>query len=68
LTELRSIHNVFNIVARGGTGRPSDINPQAWNESWNRVEQQLPGLRSALESDFRRFLGVEIAPQLADTQ
>jgi hypothetical protein len=58
LTELRSIHNVFNIVARGGTGRPNDVNTQAWTESWNRVEQQLPGLRSALESDFRGILGV----------
>jgi hypothetical protein len=59
LAELRGIHNTFNTVARGGTGRPEHVNTEAWAKSWERVQQQLPGLRGALETDFRGLLGVE---------
>jgi hypothetical protein len=59
LAEMRGIHNTFNIVARGGTGRPQDVNTQVWGQSWQRVQDQLPGLRGALETDFRAILGVE---------
>ena len=59
LAELRGIHNHFNIVARGGTGKPEHVNTEEWSKSWARVEQQLPGLRAALELDFRSILGVD---------
>jgi hypothetical protein len=59
LDEMLEIHNRFNIIARGGTGKPEDVNSKAWGESWDRVKDQLPGLRGALETDFRTILGVE---------
>jgi hypothetical protein len=62
LVELRGVHNYFSLVARGG-GRPDGDNVQAWAESWERVQTQLPRLRAALEADFRGILGVENNPQ-----
>jgi hypothetical protein len=63
LIELRHIHNTFNVIGRGGTGRPEHVNTQVWAESWQRVEELLPGLRGALETDFRGILGVENSPR-----
>lgn len=62
LTELRSIHNFFNIVVRGrARGKDSDGDPKHWGPTWERVEKQIPTLKAALEQDFRELLGVDDA-------
>jgi hypothetical protein len=59
LNEMLEIHNRFNIMARGGSGKNREVNTEEWVKSWDRVKDQLPGLRGALEADFRTILGVE---------
>jgi hypothetical protein len=59
LTELRQIHNHFNIVVRERTPQgEGKANPTEWSKTWQRVEQDIPALKSALENDFREILGV----------
>jgi quinol monooxygenase YgiN len=59
LNEMLEIHNRFNIMAGGGSGKNREVNTEEWVKSWDRVKDQLPGLRGALEADFRTILGVE---------
>lgn len=59
MTELRGVHNDFNIVAMRSHRQGEAPDADAWMKSFERVEKKVPELKAALEKDFRTLLGVE---------
>ena len=58
ITQLRNTYNLF-ALHRHAAGQNRGDEARAWGQAWDRVENDVPPLRTALEADFRSLLGVE---------